>query len=263
VRISAAKNARVKRAPTYPIGSVDNALRLLMLFKKRNRLRVSDAAEALGVARSTAHRLLAMLEFHDFVAQDPTTRLYVAGAALTDIGLAIVRDMDIRAIARPTMDRLSREVGETLHLLILRGSDALFIESVESSNVLRVGTRVGMVLPAYATAGGKAILASMSREELRALYPRDRLERVTKRTLGARADLLKELDRTKKRGYAINTGESEADIAAVAAPIVDRHGHVRASLAIAAPMVRVNEVRLRQIGAQVVQAAKQIGDLLA
>ena len=234
-----------------------------MLFKKRNRLRVSDAAEELGVARSTAHRLLAMLEFHDFVAQDPTTRLYVAGSALTDIGLAIVRDMDIRSIARPTMDRLSRDAGETLHLLILRGADALFIESVESSNVLRVGTRIGMVLPAYATAGGKAMLASLSREELRTLLPRERLERITKRTVTSRAELLKDLDRTKKRGYAINTGESEADIAAVAAPIVDRHGQVRASLAIAAPMARANDLRLRQLGAQVVQGAKQIGDLLA
>ena len=254
---------RTKRAPTYPIGSVDNALRLLMLFKKHNRLRVSDAAAELGVARSTAHRLLAMLEFHDFVAQDATTRLYVAGAALTDIGLAIVRDMDIRTIARPTMDRLSREVGETVHLLILRGSDALFIESVETTNVLRVGTRVGMALPAYATAGGKVMLAQMSREELRAIYPRERLERITKRTVTSRATLLKELDRVKKRGYAINTGESEADIAAVAAAIIDRHGQLRASLAIAAPMARVNDVRLRRLSADVVQGAREIGDLLA
>ncbi len=234
-----------------------------MLFKKRNRLRVSDAAEELGVARSTAHRLLAMLQFHDFVSQDPTTRLYVAGPSLTDIGLAIVRDMDIRTVARPTMEQLSREVGETVHLLILRGSDVLFIDSVESTNVLRVGSRIGMVLPAHATAGGKALLAFVPREELRSLYPHARLERVTKRTLAARADLLRELDRTKRRGYALNTGESEADIAAVAAPIIDRQGHLRASLAIAAPLARVTDLRLRRLSAGAVSGAKQIGELLA
>ncbi len=263
MRISAAKNPRGKSAPTYPIGSVDNALRLLMLFRKHNRLRVSDAAQELGVARSTAHRLLAMLEFHDFVAQDQTTRLYVAGPSLTDIGLAIVRDMDIRTVARPVLEALGRDVGETVHLLILRGSDALFIDSVETSNVLRVGSRIGMVLPAYSTAGGKAMLAQLPRETVRALYPNARLARVTKRTVTGRAELLRELELTKKRGYAMNTGESEADIAAVAAPIIDRHGQVRASLAIAAPMARATDVRLRRLGSSVLGAAKQIGDLLA
>ncbi|MDP9246216.1 MAG: IclR family transcriptional regulator [Chloroflexota bacterium] len=262
MRISAAKNARAKRAPSYPIGSVDNALRLLMLFRKRNRLRVSDAAEELGVARSTAHRLLAMLELHDFVAQDPATRLYIAGPGLTDIGLAIVRDMDIRTIARPTLERLGREVGETVHLLILRGSDALFVDSVESTNVLRVGTRIGMVLPAHSTAGGKALLAQLSRDELRGLYPRERLDRVTKRTVGTRTELFRELDRTKKRRYAVNTGESEADIAAVAAPVLDRQGRLRASVAIAAPMARVNDLRLRRLSADVIRGAGQIGELL-
>lgn len=242
---------------------MDNALRLLMLFRKRNRLRVSDAAEELGVARSTAHRLLAMLEFHDFVAQDPTTRLYVAGPSLTDIGLAIVRDMDIRSVARPVLEALSREIGETVHLLMLRGNDVLFIDSVETSNMLRVGSRIGMVLPAYSTAGGKAILAHMSRDQVRAMYPSARLERVTKRTVAARADLFRELDATKKRGYAMNTGESEADIAAVAAPVIDRHDHLRASLAIAAPLARVTDLRLRRLGSSVVVSAKQIGQLLA
>lgn len=253
----------MKDAPSYPIGSVDNALRLLMLFRKRNRLRVSDAAEDLGVARSTAHRLLAMLEYHDFVAQDTTTRLYVAGPSLTDIGLAIVRDMDIRTVARPVLEALGREVGETVHLLILRGSDVLFIDSVETSNVLRVGSRIGMVLPAYSTAGGKALLAYLPREEVRSMYPNARLAKVTTRTVTGRAELLRELDLIKKRGYGINMGESESDIAAVAAPIIDRHGQMRASLAIAAPMARATEVRLRRLGSSAVIAAKEIGDLLA
>lgn len=252
-----------KAAPAYPIGSVDNALRLLMLFRRQNSLRVSDAADHLGVARSTAHRLLAMLEYHDFVSQDGSTRLYVAGPALTDIGLAIVRDMDIRTIARPVMAELSRDVGETVHLLILRGTDAVFIDSIESTNVLRVGSRTGMVLPAHASAGGKVLLAQLSKERLRAMYPTERLDRLTGRTVGSRAKLMAEIEKARERGYAINLGESESGIGAVAAAIVDGHDRARASLAVAAPLARVDDAQMRRIARATVVAAKQIGERLA
>lgn len=258
-----AGSRRSKAAPAYPIGSVDNALRLLMLFRRQNSLRVSDAAAHLGVARSTAHRLLAMLEYHDFVSQDGSTHLYVAGPALTDIGLAIVRDMDIRTTARPVMAELSRDVGETVHLLILRGSEVVFIDSIESTNVLRVGSRTGMVLPAHASAGGKVLLALLSDERLRTLYPNERLDRLTGRTVGSRAKLLSELANVRERGYAINLGESESGIGAVAAAIVDRHDRPRASLAVAAPLARVDDAQLRRIARATVVASKQIGDRLA
>jgi DNA-binding IclR family transcriptional regulator len=78
-------------APAYPIASVDNALRLLMLFRDTPRVRLSEASEHLGVAHSTAHRLMAMLAYHGFVRQEPGSRAYLAGPALVEIGLAAVR----------------------------------------------------------------------------------------------------------------------------------------------------------------------------
>src|SRR5450432_2337348 len=99
--------------PQYPIESVDNALRLLLMFRDRGEIRLSEAREALGVAQSTAHRLMAMLAYHDFVRQDPGSRAYRAGPALIDVGLSVVRAMDIRAIARPHLEALMQQVGET------------------------------------------------------------------------------------------------------------------------------------------------------
>lgn len=257
------KNRSRRASPTYPIGSVDNALKLLLLFRKRASLRVSEAAEALGVARSTAHRLLAMLQFHGFVAQDGATRLYVAGPALTDVGLAIVRDMDIRTVAHPTMVVLSQEVGETVHLLTLRDSEVLFVDSVESSSLLRVGSRTGMTLPAHATAGGKALLSALPQERLRQLYSRERLDGITGRTITSRGKLMRELDAVRQRGYATNLGESETGIGAVAAAITDRSQRLRGALAVAAPQARLNEARARRIGTAAVRACKEIGERLA
>lgn len=257
------KNKARRASPSYPIGSVDNALKLLLLFRTRPALRVSEAADALAVARSTAHRLLAMLEFHGFVAQDPATRLYVAGPALTDVGLAIVRDMDIRTVAHPTMVVLAQEVGETVHLITLRDAEVLFVDSVESSSLLRVGSRTGMTLPAHATAGGKALLAALPQERLRRLYPRERLEGLTGRTITSRAKLLRELEGIRQRGYAVNLGESETGVGAVASAITDRSQRLRGALAVAAPQARLNEARARRIGAAAVRACKEIGERLA
>ena len=82
-------------------------------------MRVADASRTLGVAPSTAHRLISMLQYHGFVEQDPRSKVYRAGAALAQIGLAVVRAMDVRAIARPVMERLNSDLGETIHLAVL------------------------------------------------------------------------------------------------------------------------------------------------
>ena len=109
------------KAPAYPISSVDNALRLLLLFREQETVRLTEACEYLNVAHSTAHRLLAMLIHHGFVRQDPRSRAYRPGPMLVEIGLAVVQKMDIRSQVRPLLQRLNRELGITLlvssHLL--------------------------------------------------------------------------------------------------------------------------------------------------
>ena len=99
--------------PAYPIASVDNALRLLLLFRSQPRVRLTEASEHLGVAHSTAHRLMAMLAYHGFVRQERDSRTYVAGPALVETGLAAVHQLDIRRHARPALERLAHSLGET------------------------------------------------------------------------------------------------------------------------------------------------------
>lgn len=170
--VSAVKNG-VPKPPSYPIESVDNALKLLHMLREQSHIRVSDASRAIGVARSTAHRLLAMLQHHGFVQQDPFSRAYIAGPALLDFGLAALRDRDIRTHARPFLEALGRESGETVHLAILQGgSDVLFLDCVESMKAVRVGNRTGLILPAHCSSAGKALLAALPPA---AAYTRKRL----------------------------------------------------------------------------------------
>jgi IclR family transcriptional regulator, acetate operon repressor len=259
--VSAVKNT-VPKTPSYPIESVDNALKLLRILRERTHIRVSEASSSIGVARSTAHRLLAMLQHHGFVRQDPFSRAYVAGPALLDFGLAILRHRDIRAQARPFLEALSREVGETVHLITLQGREVLFLDCVESVRAVRVGNRTGLVLPAHCTSAGKVLLAALPPERLRALYPEEGLPGLTRRSIRTRARLERELRLVHKRGYATNFGETEEDIGSVGVLIQDRQRTPRAALSVAAPTSRLTGKAIAAMGKAALRTAAAIGATL-
>lgn len=245
--------------PKYPIESVDNALRLLLLLRDSSSISVAQASRSLEVAPSTAHRLLAMLQHHGFVQRDPRTRQYRAGHVLTEIGLAALRDFDIRAAARPWLEQLVERVGETAHLTTLRGKTVFFLDCVETDKVLRAGSRVGQSLPAHATAAGKAQLALMPEDAVKELYPSERLAPVTKRTTRSRKELLRELAEARELGYAVNVGESEEHVVAIAAAISDSAGAVRGAVTIAAPDIRLGAKDIRRAAEQLRKITAAMG----
>jgi IclR family acetate operon transcriptional repressor len=249
--------------PQYPIESVDNALRLLLMFRDRGEIRLSEAREALGVAQSTAHRLMAMLAYHDFVRQDPVSRAYRAGPALIDVGLSVVRAMDIRAIARPFLEELMRQVGETVHLATLEGAGARFLDAVESEHALRVAGRTGRVLPAHATSVGKAMLAALPDEEIDRLYPDDPLPAQTDRTITTREELKAELQRVRRRGYASNAGESEDGVSSIGVAVLNSSGRPVAAVSVAAPLSRMPTSMARQVAEPLTETARRISAQLS
>ncbi len=241
--------------PAYPIESVGNALRLLLLLRKRKELRVTECAAELGVARSTAHRMLVMLEHYGFLQRSPGGRAYRSGEALLALGLSAVNNLDIRARARPFMESLRDRVDETIALVLLEGRNVRFVDAVETTRALRVGGQVGLLLPAHATSAGMAILAAMSPSELRDLYPEDALPGRT----GTRTKLEDDLAEVRRTGYAVAYNESDVDIGAVGVTIPDGPHHGRAALAIAAPASRLTP-QLTQTWAQAAhETARRIG----
>jgi DNA-binding IclR family transcriptional regulator len=256
--MSPGSDAAANPRPQYPIESVDNALRLLLMFRDRNEIRLSEAREALGVAHSTAHRLMAMLAYYQFVRQDPASRAYRAGPALIEVGLSVVRAMDIRTVARPSLESLARTVGETVHLATLEGTDARFLDAVESERALRVTGRTGRVLPAHATSVGKAMLAALPDEELDRLYPSETLPTQTARTITSKPVLLAELKKVRKRGYASNAGESEDGVSSVGVAVLDKSGRPVAAVSVAAPVSRMPASTARQMAVPLTAVARHI-----
>ncbi|HKV22843.1 MAG TPA: IclR family transcriptional regulator [Mycobacterium sp.] len=240
--------------PAYPIASVNNALLLLLLFREQPRVRLTDACKYLGVAHSTAHRLLAMLAHHGFVQQEPVTRAYIAGPALIEVGLAVVGSLNVREQARPMMEELAAETGETVHLGVLEGDQVRYVDAVESERALRVVARTGTLVPAHCTSLGKALLGQLTDQQVAALYPTsaEPFPARTEKSITTQAKLLKEVSRARARGYAVNAGETEDDVGSVAVAFRDFAGRP-ASIAVAAPTSRLTPSRISHIGDLMVQ----------
>lgn len=249
-------------APQYPIESVDNALRLLLLLGEQPQIRLSEATRYLGVASSTAHRLLAMLAYRGFVRQDPVSKAYLPGPSLTGVAFAIFGRVDIARSAAPVLRGLSEQLRETVHVGMLDGASVRFVAAVEGPAAVRVASRLGRTMPAHCTSTGKVMLAQLSPQELRALLPRERLERITSHSIASRAELEAELSGIRERGYATNREESEEGVASVAVPIPARAPGLRLALNAAAPQHRLDPSRYPAVAAALVNAAKEIGDQL-
>lgn len=225
-------------APPYPIQSVDYALQLLLILKRDGVLRVSEAAAELGVARSTAHRLISMLRFRGFVEQ-ARDRTYRAGSAFADLGGGPSSATALLGIARPYLVRLTEKAGETSNLMIRVGSDVQFIDSIESKQALRVGSRVGVRLAARLTSGGKVLLADLPFEEVALLHP------------GLAADDLGTLKRTlaavRRQGFGTNIQESERGVVAAGMAVRGLNGSAIAAVTISAPTVRFNRGKVADL----------------
>jgi IclR family acetate operon transcriptional repressor len=245
--------------PAYPIESVGNALALLLLYKDRHAIRVAEASDALGVARSTAHRLLAMLQHYGLVRQNPRTRAYHAGSALVELGAAVSAEVDVQAAVRPLLEKLVDELGETAHVCTLRGRDSIFLGCVESPKALRSGDRTGTALPAYATSAGKALLAALSDDAVRERFPNETLEPLTRRTIRTRSALLAELRRVRERGFATNVDESESGLWAFGCAIRGRSGEVRAAITVSGPGARFRDLDQNRVAAALQAACETAG----
>ncbi|QCU77570.1 IclR family transcriptional regulator [Citricoccus sp. SGAir0253] len=231
--------------PRHIVQSVDHAAQILLLFEESREVRVTEVARRLGIAPSTAHRLLTTLEARMLVVQDRVSRTYRVGPSLVEIGVRSTSSFDLRAVAEPHMRRLVREAGETVNLMVLNGPSIRFVAGLETTTqAVRTHVLTGTLLPAYATSGGKVLLAELSREELKRLYPHG-LRKLTPRTRTF-TQLVDELSLVIMRGYAVNRGESSPGLTAVAVPLKDQTGTTIAALAMSAPTERMDRARIRE-----------------
>ena len=235
----------LKNPPTYLINSVDHALRIAAMLQLEGELSVSQVAERLGVARSTAHRLLAMLVYRDFAVQDDQRR-YRAGPVLELAAHSPSAASRLRTVALPHLHRLVDVLEESVNLAVRTGDTVRFIASVECSQSLRVGSREGMVFPAHRVTAGLLLLAELTDEELEVVYPAERYaDRPADRP--DLEGLRTELARVRRNGFMLNQGRSERGVVALGVPVRGPDGNALAGLSVSMPSGRYDRHRLRSL----------------
>lgn len=241
--------------------SVDNALRLLVLLAREGDVGVTAAASELGVAPSTAHRLLSTLRYRGFAVQG-NGRGYQPGPAFAALNRGASPSAGLESLARPHLERIQQQLDETCHLIVRTGREARFLYTVEAKQPLRVGSRTGSSFPAHLTSGGVVLLADLAAPELEELYPTEGLPDLDLDGVGIRR-LHRELRTVRQRGYGLNVARTERGIAAIATGVRGSRGRLVAALSVSVPTVRYSAPRVRDVVGVLLTAADALSAELA
>ena len=222
------------------VQSVDHAIDVLEAIAAAGRpIGVSDVSRRTNLSKATVHHLLATLEARRFVIREFESRLYRLSWALYELGSNVVREVDLSRVARPFLDRLALETGESVLLGILDGETVLYLDRGEPLAGLRMRANAGRRGVLHATASGKILLAFSSNRKLVDRVLSGELPKLTKTTITDSKTLKNELDGARKRGYAACWEEREVGLCSLAVPLRNYSGEVVGSLALAAPATRL------------------------
>lgn len=239
----------------YEVASVMNALAILFELAEQQPLSLSDATRAAGVSKSTAFRLLATLQAAGAVEQLPQGG-YQPGPAAIRWALRIIASLDIRLTARPLMGELRSQTGETVNLALVRGSDLVYVEVLESPSPFRMAEGPGTIAPVHATALGRAIAPYLDPSQLELMLGPAPYEAFTDRTPRTASEFRAAIA-DQSRGYAVDREEVAVGVVCAAAPILVA-GHAIGALSVSMPRARCDDARLHRVGRKVAGVAALI-----
>ena len=235
--------------------SVATALDLLDCFAEDEELGVIDVSKRLGVAKSTAHRLLTTLTTRGLVEQNAKNGKYRLGLHLYELGQLAVTRFDLRRGARPLLEELREVTGWTVQMSVPSGVDTLVLERLQTLRSYKMLPEWQRRLPAHVTAQGKALCAFDSEFAERRI--KAGLPKMTPKSITDPRRFRTELQEILRQGYASATGEAVPDISSVAAPVIDSRGHAVAAIAINGPPVDIVPATAR-LGRLVQAAARRL-----
>jgi DNA-binding IclR family transcriptional regulator len=246
--------ARTGQPAARRIAAVERAVRVLdCLAEAGGELGVNELARRTGANPSTVSRLLATLAASGLVAHEPESGRYRLGLRLVQLGNAALARLDLRRLARPHLEALVAETGETATLSVPGDPDAITVDFVQSPASVQSVARVGRSSVAHATSVGKVALAFSGRP-----LPAPPLRAYTARTITDPARLAEEVERVRRRGWAKAAGEREEDLNAIAAPVHGAHGELAAILGLQGPASRFHAGSMQAAVAPLLERAQAL-----
>jgi IclR family transcriptional regulator, KDG regulon repressor len=243
---------------TYKVQALDRAFAVLdLLGESETPMGLAQVASSLQLHKSTAHRFLMVLERHRMVERTSGGKFRL-GLRLFDFGNRAIEQYDLRERAQPHLRRLVAETEETAHLCILEQARVIYIDKIEPARSVRMITRIGASNPVHCTSVGKAMLAFLPEERIADILRRTRFERFTHRTIATPEALRVEIEKTHRRGYAVDDEELEEGLRCIAVPLLDAQRMPVAAVSVSGPSFRVTAQKLPSIANHLLHCVRGI-----
>jgi DNA-binding IclR family transcriptional regulator len=240
------------------VRTVQRAIQILELIAERGPLGVSEIGRALHVPKSSAHNILETLVGRRLLDKEAERNLYHLGGKLIELGNRAQQNLAIQRVARPYLRALNEELDDTVHLTILDHDEVLYIDCIESRRPLRMHSVIGVRAPLYCTAVGKAIMAHLPPSDVDRIVKTQGFAAFTASTITTRRALDEELERTRRRGYAVDNMEHEDLLRCVGAAVRDHTGVVIGAISVSGPSQRITGREAARIAPRVMAAASSI-----
>jgi DNA-binding IclR family transcriptional regulator len=249
----------MKTSSESPSVAVERALTMLETVAQfAEGLSNAEISRKLKIPKSSASYILRTLETRGYFARDAESGRYRVGLKILSLSRGALGGIDVRGIALPIMRRLMQHTGLTCHLAVLDGPEAVYIEKVEPETFIRMDTWVGRRMRVHATSVGKAIVAHIPQAELEEILRKSGMERRTPKTITSLPRLLRELQRVREEGYAVDDEENNLGARCVAAPVFDERGEIVASIGLSGTAQQVSPQTMPHIVEALKDAARHI-----
>lgn len=259
------KSTASQGAPAVPrVQAVRNAVRILDTVGQSGArgITLGELARAVELPKTTVLRIATTLMDEGLIQREEPTGIYRLGIRTFELGSLMINSLEIPRQARPYLERLADETQETVHLGVLDEGQVVYVDKIESPQILRLYSRIGRRAPAHCTAVGKALLAHLPAAERHRVVEEHPLTAYTPNTITDFFQLEKELEEIRRTGVAFDREEHEEGVRCAAAPIFDYTGAVRAAVSVTAPTFRANSERMKELAGAVRATARAISESL-
>ncbi|MFW3170932.1 IclR family transcriptional regulator [Geodermatophilus sp. CPCC 206100] len=255
--MSGPQSGNAERGQVAAVQSVDRALSVLEILAAHGEAGVTEVAAELGVHKSTAFRLVAVLESRGFVEQLADRGKYRLGFGVVRLAGAAAAQLDIAHEGRRICEGLAADLEETVNIAILDSDRAVNVSQVRGPAALSTHNWVGQGTPLHATSSGKVLLAHAAEAVRKGVLSRE-MPRFTPFTITDPEALRRDLDRIVEQGWGSTVQEYEVGLSAVAAPVRGADGDVIAALSVSGPSFRMDAQDFPRVAKRVVSGADEL-----
>src|ERR1700758_4014320 len=242
-----------------PSAAVERALAMLEAVAQDSEgLSNAEISRKLQIPKSSASYILRTLEKQGYLNRDPQSGKYRVGLKILSLSRGALSGIDVREVALPIMRHLMEKTNLTCHLAILDGPEAVYIEKVEPEGFIRMDTWVGRRMRVHATSVGKALVAYIPQEQLEQILRKSGMEKRTPKTITTLPRLLKELEKVRTQGYAVDDEENNLGARCLGAPIFNQQGAIEASVGLSGTIGQVNAQTMPRIVEALKDAARHV-----